>query len=115
MAGRKNADMLPAGFRTMPLLELHRAIEERLNGLYGVLCNQSDFLDFRIKARLDGTCYALVKRVGEDGGPLVTFGTGYDALSALDGLEGAIHAGNWRVDKPYTSGNGGGGNSEGES
>lgn len=113
MAGKRNVDMLPAGFRNIPLLELHRAIEARLPQLYAVLCDQASFIEWRVKIRDDGSAYALVKRAGEDGTPLVTFGSGYDALSALDGLEGAITAGNWRVDKPYT--NGGSGSDNGRS
>lgn len=101
---------LPAGFRNMPLLDLHRAIEERLDALYAVLIDAPSFLELRVKARDDGTCYALVKRTGPDGAPLVAFGSGYDALSALDGLEGTVHAGNWRTDKPYVNGNEGAGN-----
>lgn len=115
MTGKRQQVSLPAGFREDPLLQLHYAVQEHLDALYAVLTDASAFTEIRIKARLDGTCYALVKRAGPDGGPLVAFGSGYDALSALHGLEGALHAGHWRVDKPYTNGHGSGDNGEGAS
>jgi len=107
MAGKRNSNMLPAGFRNLPLLDIHRAFEAVLDQVYSVLTDTASFDDFRIKRRDDGTCYALVKRAGEDGTPMVAFGSGYDPLSALEGLEGAITAGNWRVDKPYDNGRAG--------
>jgi cystathionine beta-lyase family protein involved in aluminum resistance len=101
MAGKRNTNMLPAGYRNDPLLQLHRAIEEHLDALYAVITDSSSFVEVRIKDRGDGTSYALVKRLEADGTPVVAFGSGYDPLSALAGLEGAVHAGNWRADKPY--------------
>jgi hypothetical protein len=101
MAGKRNSNMLPAGYRNDPLLNLHRAIEEHLDALYSALTDSSSFIELRVKDRGDGSCYAMVKRTSSDGTPMVAFGTGYDPLSALSGLEGAVHADNWRPDKPY--------------
>lgn len=115
MTGKRQQVSLPPGFREDPLLQLHYAVQEHLDALYAVLTDAPSFTEVRIKARADGTCYALVKQLGPDGSPMVAFGSGYDALSALNGLEGALHAGNWRLDKPYTGGDRSDGNGEGRS
>lgn len=101
-------DVLPFGMRNDPLLQLHWALQEHIDQVYSLLVDTEDFLELRIKARDDSTCYALAKRVSSDGSPVVAFGSGYDPLSALWGLEGTIHAGNWRPEKPWT------GNSDGD-
>jgi hypothetical protein len=100
-AKSRGVDVLPHGMRNDPLLQLHWALQEQVDQLYALLTTNEDFLELRIKARLDGTCYALAKVTGTDGQPVVAFGSGYDALSALWGLEGAVHAGNWRPEKPW--------------
>jgi hypothetical protein len=92
---------LPPGFRNDPLLKLHWALSEQLDALYSLFTSGGDFVEIRVRSRDDGSCYALAKRLGPDGAPLVAFGSGYDAISAIAGLEGAIHANKWRPDKPY--------------
>lgn len=111
MAGKSKRVNLPDWARNIPQLALHTAFMEQLDALYSVMSDRASFIELRLKARDDGSCYALCKRADESGTPVVAFGTGLDVFTALEGLEGAIHAGNWRADKPYTPRAGGGGSS----
>lgn len=65
--------------------------------------SREDFRELRLKARDDGTILAIAKAYGPDGTPMVAFGTGYDIVSCLMGLEGTLASSRWRVDKPYGS------------
>lgn len=102
---KKRAGQLPPGFRNEGLLGLHDAFWEHVPQVYSWLTRPDEFGELRLKARPDGTVIAVAKGYGSDGGPIVCFGSGYDALSALQGLEGALTANRWRPDKPWT-GNG---------
>jgi hypothetical protein len=63
-----------------------------------------DFISLLIKQKEDGTCLAVFKRYGPDGGPMVCFGSGYEIAGCLIGLEGAVAANKWRVDRPWEPG-----------
>jgi hypothetical protein len=67
----------------------------------GWLTSVDDFKEIRIKAREDGTCLAIAKGYGSDGGPIVAFGVGYDAVLALMALDATLQGGHWRKDKPW--------------
>lgn len=71
--------------------------------------NSEDFVELRVKQRGEGDFLAIAKRIGPDGGDEVCFGVGFDFLSCLLGLNGAITANRWRPDQPW----GGGGNGKG--
>lgn len=92
---------LPEGMRNMTLLSWHQAWQDSVEQLYRGLVSGDRVSDLRVKVRDDGGWIAIAKGYGDDGGPVVCFGSGYDALSALQGLEGAIRANKWRVDKPW--------------
>lgn len=66
-----------------------------------------DAIEVRIKQRGPGDWMAIAKRFGPDGGPQVLFGTGYDFLSCVLGLNGAMAGDRWRADKPYRPGQNG--------
>lgn len=103
MARRKSVS-LPAGFRNLALLEVHELFQEHFEQLYRWLTVSGDAVELRVKVRDDGTWIAIAKGFGDDGGPIVCFGSGYDALSAVQGVEGAIRANKWRPDKPWAPG-----------
>lgn len=81
---------------------IHEAVEELTPHLYGFLGSVEDFREIRIKARADGTCLAIAKGFGPDGGETVCFGVGYDAIGALLGIDGTIQSGSWKVDEPWS-------------
>jgi hypothetical protein len=68
--------------------------------LYSFFTDLEDFLALRIYAKNDGTFLAVAKGVGPDGGTMVCFGAGYDAISCLMSIEGTLAADNWKVDQP---------------
>jgi len=81
-------------------------------GLFGV-CSQlravfgvesPEGLALTVKQRAPGDWIAVAKRSGPDGGPQVAFGSGYDLVGALLGLEGALAANRWREDRPWKPG-----------
>lgn len=69
--------------------------------LNGVLSDETDFISLQIKLRPDGTCLAVLKKYGDDGRPLVLFGSGYGVPGALMGTDSAVQGGRWRPDKPF--------------
>lgn len=80
---------------------LNHAFDTYIPQLHAMWGKEDDFREVRLKLRADGTVLAIVKRYGEDGGPLVCFGSGYGVAGALMGVEGAIAANQWKVDKPW--------------
>lgn len=81
--------------------DLHDAVQEALPHLFGWLMDEEEFVELRVKMMVDGTCLAIAKGYGPDGGSLVCFGQGYGALGALFGINGTIQSGSWRLDVPY--------------
>ena len=80
---------------------LAEAIEDNVPHFYSVVGNQDDFISLYIKVRPDGSCLAVLKQYGSDGGPLVCFGTGYGVAGCIVALDASIQGGNWKVDKPW--------------
>lgn len=76
-------------------------LEAHLPHLYSVLADEDSFTELRIKVRPDGSMLGVLKRYGEDGGPLVLFSNGYGVAGALLGLDLAVQGGAWKVDKPW--------------
>lgn len=70
--------------------------------LYAVLENEEEFISLQVKTRPDGSCLTILKRYGDDGGPLVLFGSGYGVPGALMAADSAVQGGRWRADKPFT-------------
>lgn len=63
--------------------------------------DEDQFIELRIKLKDDGSCLAVAKGYGPDGGKLVCFGVGYGVLGACFAIDRTIQGGNWRVDKPW--------------
>lgn len=101
MAKKRTLVDLPPGMRQEDVLNLHYALQDAAGQVYAWWNRREDFGEIRLKARDDGTVLAIAKGYGSDGGPIVAFGTGYDVVSALKGLEGTIARGGWRPDKPW--------------
>ena len=60
-----------------------------------------DFEGLLIKHRGVQDWIVVAKRIGPDGGPQVIFGSGFDFIGALLGLEGSLASNRWRVDTPW--------------
>lgn len=71
------------------------------------LTNTSDFGEFRLKARDDGTVLAIAKGFDASGTPVVCFGVGYDPILSVLAIDRTIQGGHWRVDKPWQPANNG--------
>lgn len=97
---------LPPGMRNYTLLALHDVFFKETPQLYAWLTDDESFERLSVKRRDDGSFIAVAKGYDSKGGPVVAFGSGLDVFSCLQGLQGAITAGNWREDKPW-SGKGG--------
>jgi len=104
MATKRKLVDLPAGMREESILGLHYAVQDMAPQVYAWWNRAEDFGELRFKARDDGSVLAVAKGYDSDGSPVVAFGTGYDVVSALKGLEGAVARGGWRPDRPWTSG-----------
>jgi len=76
-------------------------LQAHLPHLYAVLQDESNFIELRIKMRADGSMLGILKRHGDDGGPMVLFSNGYGAAGALLGLDLAIQGNAWKVDTPW--------------
>ena len=70
--------------------------------LSAVLAAEDEFIELRIKSRPDGSMLVILKRYGDDGGPMVLFANGYGASGVLLATDAAIQGDAWRVDKPWT-------------
>lgn len=85
-----------------PYMRVALFIKNELAGIdRATRINEGDFVELRVKARGEGDFLAVVKRIGEDGGPEVLFGVGVDFVSALLAASKLIEAGKWRADKPW--------------
>lgn len=77
-------------------------LKGELPHLHAWYTEEEEFSELRIKARPDGTCLAIAKGYGSDGGPVVCFGVGYGVVAALMAIDATIHGGNWKFDKPWS-------------
>lgn len=109
MATKRKTDILPPGMRDEAILAFHWALQDVAPQTYAWLGQQDDFGSLSFKRRDDGTVLAIAKGYDAAGAPIVAFGTGYDFVSAVKGLEGAIARNGWRPDKPWPPNSGGGG------
>jgi hypothetical protein len=69
--------------------------------LMSFLTDPENFLEVRIKFRPDGTYLLILKGYGDDGGPIVCFGVGYDVILSMLAVEKTIAGNGWRPDKPW--------------
>lgn len=84
-------------------------------GLYGtavqlrakVLEGEEDFVSLLVKRRGPADFIAVLKFQGEGGKTYVAFGSGYDFIGVLIGLEGTLAANRVREDTPYNPASGG--------
>lgn len=81
--------------------ELESWFQVKLPHLGGVLADEADFIELRVKMRNDGTTLGILKRYDGKGSPVVCFGTGYGVVLCLLALDASIQGGNWRLDKPW--------------
>lgn len=86
------------------LVRLDDSLHELIPHLYGVLCEEDDFIEFRVKAQDDGTVLGILKRYNPEGAPMVLFGGGYGVLGAFLTVDAAVQGNRWRVDKPWKPG-----------
>ena len=84
-------------------MALGAQLKELVPSLNEILTNEEDFISLQIKMRPDGSCLTVVKQYGEDGGPMVLFGSGYGVPGALMAADAAATGGRWRPDKPFKS------------
>jgi len=70
--------------------------------LAGVLDAEDDLVGLNVKAKDDGTCLAVLKRLGSSGAPEVCFGVGYGFYGALFAIDRTVQGGNWKPDKPWS-------------
>jgi len=101
VASKRTPPNLPEGFRQDDILALHYAIQEVAPQVYAWLNRPEDFGELRFKAREDGSVLAIAKGYDGAGSPVVAFGSGYDVVSCLKGLEGAFARNGWRPDRPW--------------
>lgn len=88
-----------------PYHRLYRALGGTLPQLGAFLVRENpDMVSLTLKQRGVGDWLAVLKAFDADGGPIVCFGTGFDVVGCLLGLEGALAANRWRVDKPWEGG-----------
>lgn len=83
--------------------ELNQTFKTLIPQLHALWSAEDDFKEIRLTLRVDGTVLAIVKKHGEDGGPLVCFGSGYGIAGSLMAAEGTIAANGWKVDKPWSA------------
>lgn len=97
MANSKTHDLSSTPHNQL-YVALHRACPQLTNLM---MRNPEDFVSLTLRQRGTNDVIAIMKRYAPDGGQEVLFGTGYDALGALLGLEGACAANRWRPDAPW--------------
>lgn len=103
---KRKSPALPAGFRGNALVELHYALQEHIPQVYNLMTRgDGDFRGLTFSVKDEGVV-SVLKAYNGEGLPVVLFGSGYDALSALLGLEGAMAADRWKEDRPWTPGKG---------
>lgn len=84
--------------------EVHRTWAIYLSNIYGWATTQEDeAVSVSIKCRGPADWIGIAKRVGPDGGPQVLFGVGFDFVACVVAVNGAMAAGRWKVDKPYSA------------
>lgn len=92
-----------------PVVRLGLKLESELPALCRLAVNDpGDFIDIRIKQRGAEDWLAIVRRLSEDGTPLVLFAFGLDFVSCLIQADRLMQANKWKVDTPWNQ-NGSGG------
>lgn len=99
--------------RKAPFNILYEALADATpNILHWGQVADADAVEVRFRHRGPSDWLAIAKRFGADGEPQVLFGTGYDFLSCVLGLNGAMAGDRWRADRPYQPGKNGVGEDE---
>lgn len=81
------------------LAAMQKAVPQLNSWLTGK--NAEDFDRITIRQRAPGDWIVIVKAYGDDGGPIVCFGQGFDFVEAFRAANGAVARGGWRPDKPW--------------
>jgi hypothetical protein len=85
-----------------PYVVLEQGMFGPLPQLHAVLVrNDEDAVSLQVKHRGPGDWLAVLRRLGSEGQPQVAFGSGYDFVGALLGLDAALASNRWREDKPW--------------
>ena len=85
-----------------PYVRLLTGLRKALPELAGLVDGDvQDFHSLRIVSRAEGDILCVLKRYGDDGTILVTFGSGADFVTSLLAVESAVANSRWRVDVPW--------------
>lgn len=92
--GRKDGDAV--------YLNLEKGLYVNLPQLRAVtLAAEEEFVSLLVKRRGASDWLVVCKRFAGDGGLEVVFGSGFDLVGALLGLEGSLAANRWRPETPW--------------
>lgn len=82
---------------------VHEVWASKLSNVYGwATSGEVDAISITFKCRGPGDWVGICKRIGDDGGPQVVFGTAFDFVSCVMAVNAALQADRWKVDKPWT-------------
>lgn len=85
-----------------PYVRLEAALQSATPQVYNLYRGDAlDFVSLSVRHRGANDFIAVLRSLDEDGGPIVCFGTGFDYVGALLGLEGAVMGNRWRKDEPW--------------
>lgn len=81
------------------LNELRVVLSKNVSNLWGmVFTKATDVRGLRIVRRDDGSWLCVLTAFGDDGSPIVAFGSGDSFLEGLKNLDRTLSKGDWRVD-----------------
>lgn len=84
-------------------VEIHGVWSTYLSNVYGWAASaEADAVSVTFKCRGEGDWIGICKRLGDDGGPEVVFGTAFDFISCVLAVNAAMQANRWKVDRPWT-------------
>jgi hypothetical protein len=86
-------------------LKAERGLYANFPQLRSVLVGDGENLvSLLVKRRGDADYLVVLKRESPKVGMVVAFGSGFDVVGALLGLEGTLAAGRWKADTPWKGG-----------
>lgn len=84
---------------------MHEVWSTYCSNVYGwAVGGEEEALSVTFKCRGPQDWIGVAKRVGDDGGPEVVFGTAFDFVSCIMAVNAAMQADRWRVDTPWQPG-----------
>lgn len=83
-------------------VDIHASWAANLSNVYGwATTAEDDAVSVTFKCRGPGDWIGVCKRVGDDGGPEVVFGTAFDFVSCVMAVNAAMQGNRWKVDRPW--------------